>query len=59
VYIFSFVFLNKLEEWKKRSKYFPSFSTKYRKNGKRSFGKYSGNVGRMEETVEEENNFEL
>ena len=48
--IFSFIFQNFLEEWKKLGKEF------------RRSGKNSGNVGRMEEAVEEENiffNFEL
>ena len=48
--IFSFIFQNFLEEWKKLGKKF------------RRPGKNSGNVGRTEEAVEEENiffNFEL
>ena len=45
--IFSFIFQNFLEEWKKLGKKF------------RRPGKNSGNVGRMEEAVEEENNSKL
>ena len=45
--IFSFIFQKFLEEWKKLGKKF----------GRP--GKNSGNVGRMEEAVEEENNSKL
>ena len=45
--IFSFIFQKILEEWKKLGKKF------------RRPGKNSGNVGRMEEAVEEENNSKL
>ena len=45
--IFSFIFQNYLEEWKKLGKKF------------RRPGNNSGNVGRMEEAVEEENNSKL
>ena len=63
-----------LEEWKKlwkkkmiRSykKYFLSFSTKYWKNGRSQAKKFTrpdknfGNVGRMEEAVEVENDQKL
>ena len=50
---------------KNKNKYFLSFSTKYWKNGRsqaKKFtrpGKNSGNVGRMEEALEEENNSKL
>ena len=50
IYIYLFIFQKFLEEWKKLGKKF------------RRPGKNSGNVGRMEEAVEEENiffNFEL
>ena len=43
--IFSFIFQKILEEWKKLGKKF------------RRPGKNSGNVGRMEEALEEQNNF--
>ena len=73
-YIFSFIFHKILEKWKKLwkkeiiqsyEKYFYSFSTKYWKNGRSQAKKftrpikYSGNVGRMEEAQEEENNSKL
>ena len=66
--------LEMLEEWKKLwkkkiiqsyKKYFLSFSTEYWKNGRSQAKKFtgpdknSGNVGRMEEAVVEENNSNL
>ena len=63
-----------LEEWKKLwdnviiqsyKKYFLSFSTKYWKNGRSQAKKFTrpfknfGNVERMEEVVEKENNIKL
>ena len=61
----------KLEEWKKqqfwkkKNIYFLSFSTKYWKNGRSQAKKFTRpiknpeHVGRMEESVEKENNLKL
>jgi hypothetical protein len=63
--IFSFIFHKILKEWKKKSKYFLSFSTKFWKNGRKEKEKIhkcwqnSRKIGRMEEVVEAENNFQI